>query len=296
MSQEKTTQIQEYHLNRHNPSKIHFQCYDAEAYLKKNWEPATKAHRHSYYQILWFDSPGTHYVDFASLEHPASALFLIKPGQVHYFCPHSPNKGQMIHFNTHLLQSSDRDGQHLWNKPVFLNRPHPYLIIPENERPSLQRIVGELAIELHDQKFLYGEQIYHLLSTLLLRIERALLYQSSPEIRVPVDKDPDYLSLMAFLDLLETYLDKFYTVQEYSQQLHLHPKKLNALTRRFLGHSPAQLIQDRKVLEAKRLLSNSRLSVKEVGYTLGFEQATYFSRYFKKQTGNTPKEFREALP
>ncbi len=288
--------IQEYHLNRHNPSQIHFQCYDAETYLAKNWEPATKAHRHSYYQILWFESAGTHYVDFATLEHPASALFLIKPGQVHYFCPKSPNKGKMIHFNASLLRSSDRDGQHLWNKPVFLHRPHPFVIISDKERPVLQRIVGELAIELHDQKFLFAEQIYHLLSTLLLRIERVLLYQSSPEIREPVDQGPDYLVLMDFLELLEKHVNTFYTVQEYSDQLHIHPKKLNALSRRFMGHTPAKLIQDRKVLEAKRLLSNSRLSIKEIGYALGFEQATYFSRYFRKQTGHSPKEFRESLP
>jgi AraC-like DNA-binding protein len=63
-----------------------------------------------------------------------------------------------------------------------------------------------------------------------------------------------------------------------------------------MGKTVTDMIQERIVMEAKRLLFHSDLSVKEIGYSLGFEDAAYFNRAFKKKAGTTPLEFRQQKP
>ncbi|WP_435264331.1 helix-turn-helix domain-containing protein [Tenacibaculum sp. nBUS_03] len=72
-------------------------------------------------------------------------------------------------------------------------------------------------------------------------------------------------------------------------------KKLTTLTKQHTGLTPANLIKDIKILEAKRMLSNQDVSIKEVAYSLGFDQPTYFTKYFKKETQLTPKEFQHSI-
>ena len=91
------------------------------------------------------------------------------------------------------------------------------------------------------------------------------------------------------------HIHEFHGVDELAEQLHTNARALTKATKAILLQTPARIITDLKVLEAKRMLSNPALSVKEVGYKLGFEQATYFTKYFKKATGITPKEFQQSL-
>ena len=66
--------------------------------------------------------------------------------------------------------------------------------------------------------------------------------------------------------------------------------------KQYLGDTPANIIQSVKILEAKRKLANKELSIQEIAFDLGFDQPTYFTKYFKKATGTTPKEFQSLLP
>jgi AraC-like DNA-binding protein len=69
-------------------------------------------------------------------------------------------------------------------------------------------------------------------------------------------------------------------------------KKLNKATNQVLGKSPKEIIDERVVLEAKRLLVHTSKSIKEVGFELGFDEPTNFIKYFKKHVGRTPIEFK----
>jgi AraC-like DNA-binding protein len=90
----------------------------------------------------------------------------------------------------------------------------------------------------------------------------------------------------------EYYLSKR-SLTDYAQLLNITPKHLTKSVKKATGKTPSELITDKLVLEAKVLLKNTSLSVSEIAYQLNFEDPTYFNRFFKKQTSQTPSLFRK---
>jgi len=89
--------------------------------------------------------------------------------------------------------------------------------------------------------------------------------------------------------------DNFITqkrVSFYCQELNISPKRLNKTTSKIFGKTPKNIIDDRVLLESKRLLAHTGESIKEISFSLGFEELTNFIKYFKKHTNKTPVEFR----
>ncbi|MEN8765624.1 helix-turn-helix domain-containing protein, partial [Wenyingzhuangia sp.] len=84
-------------------------------------------------------------------------------------------------------------------------------------------------------------------------------------------------------------------VSDYADLLNKSPKTLSNIFQKQSSKSPLQFIQDRKILEAKRLLGYSDIQIQEIGYTIGYEEIQSFSRFFKNQTGEAPLSFRSKI-
>lgn len=97
----------------------------------------------------------------------------------------------------------------------------------------------------------------------------------------------------AFQQLIEVYFKEEKLVSFYASKLSISPNYLNILCRKHLNMSATQVIHYRILLESKRLLKSTSRSVKEIAFELGFVDHSYFSNFFKKQTGVTPRGFRE---
>jgi AraC family transcriptional activator of pobA len=93
--------------------------------------------------------------------------------------------------------------------------------------------------------------------------------------------------------LLENQFKELKQVNEYARQLNITPKRLHQVTTEVLDETPKAIIDGRVMLEAKRLLAHTTDTIKEIGFTLGFDEPTNFSKYFKNNAGETPVEFRE---
>ncbi len=93
--------------------------------------------------------------------------------------------------------------------------------------------------------------------------------------------------------MLETDYKTQKQVSYYAKKMIVTEKRLNQATSKTLGKSPKELINDRVLLEAKRILVNTNKSIKEIAYYLGFEEPTNFIKNFKKNVLITPTEFRE---
>ncbi len=95
-----------------------------------------------------------------------------------------------------------------------------------------------------------------------------------------------------FESLIEQNYSKLKGVKEYANLLNLTPNYLNAICSKTVGKSAGEMVRDRVILEAKRLLIHSSLSICEMGYKLGYDDCSYFIRIFKKDVGKTPEQFR----
>src|SRR5690606_3766796 len=110
-----------------------------------------------------------------------------------------------------------------------------------------------------------------------------------------IKKSADLEYVMLFRDILEYQYKEQKQVGYFAKQLSVTEKRLNQATKSVLGKTPKQVVDDRVMLEAKRLLAHTTESIKEIGYSLGFEEPTNFIKYFRKHHNCTPVEFREQL-
>ncbi|WP_200814401.1 AraC family transcriptional regulator [Parabacteroides sp. Marseille-P3160] len=101
--------------------------------------------------------------------------------------------------------------------------------------------------------------------------------------------------LIRFINLIDENYQKGLTITEYAQLLHISTRTLSDLTNQLLGKSPSLMIQERIILEAQRMLLYSELNVNQIEYRLGFDDPSYFVKYFKKHTKVSPSEFRKSI-
>lgn len=285
-------ELRKYHLHKDDYANIHFEIKAAKPYCELNAKHCFKAHQHSFYQLIWFQEAGQHYVDYEILSHPANSLFFLNRGQIHYFCPEAQNEGTLFHFDDFFLRQSDPEKDRWIQYKLFNEIGKPYVVLSDKDAADFSYLTHSLQDELEHRPYNYQRQLYYQFQTLLLKIERLKQSQQGTSEKL----DHNFILAMRFKQLVEDHLDAFLSVQTYSEKLGISSKKLTAISAQYLHHTPSKLIHRRKILEAKRLLSNLKLSIKEVGYTLGFDQPTYFTKYFKKHTGITPKAFIKQLP
>ncbi len=100
--------------------------------------------------------------------------------------------------------------------------------------------------------------------------------------------------LQHFRDLVELHFRKEHVVEYYASALGISSKALTIKVSRLLGKPPSVIIQERCIVEAKRLLAYSELSIAEIGYAIGYDDPNYFARLFRQKAGLTPGAFRKS--
>ncbi len=245
-------------------------------------------HRHEYYEIIWFTHcSGSHMVEFAHYDLQPNMLFFLPKNQIHAFLTTENIKGHMLRFDESFLKLME--GSKAIQHSLFKIHSSPVRCLPEEKIPVFDAIIRLLREELTK-----GEELHHLvmLSVLL----NAFLIESeriSPAQDNMIDIDEKNLEkFYQFTTLLENNFRNHYSVRHYAEMMHITAKVLRTICKQISGLPVKALIQDRVALEAKLYLQNSDLDIQEISYKLGFEDPSYFSRYFKKATDTSPSSFR----
>ena len=113
--------------------------------------------------------------------------------------------------------------------------------------------------------------------------------------RTDQGKDTAWFATQKFKELAYHHVHDTLTVADFASRLHLSPNHLNRCVRASTGKSASQLIAEVKMIEVKYLLFQTELSISEVGREVGFLDASYFSRFFKKYEGVTPTIYRKSI-
>ncbi len=167
--------------------------------------------------------------------------------------------------------------------PFFSFSANPHLQLPPAKFPAVLQELESILEEYAVADFLTVRIITYRLLALLTMLERQ--YEEAH----PSGNQPPVQRLVKqFLGLLETHYRENATVEYYAAQLHVTPQYLNIVCRKETGITAGNLIRRRLLLEARRLLSLTMQDVKEIAYELGFSDTSYFSRFFRRYTGQTP--------
>lgn len=177
---------------------------------------------------------------------------------------------------------------HLIFELVHLNQlyHHPLLIVPSQAQQRMTTCF-ELLLEEYQRGNPNKQVLMANLYLLLLEILRIAGCES--------EKEASHYHLQQYqqlIQLVEESVYKQYGMEWYAEQLHLSVAQLNRIVGKFNQTTTTKFIQNRKMLEAKRLLSTTKFTIQEIALTLGFEDTSYFSRIFKKKEGLSPQEFR----
>lgn len=213
----------------------------------------------------------------------APALLLLERGEVPVYSISADCLLVSLCFSTELLET-----QHMpWNN--YLDQTFMHSIIPlagsaiENYHKSFGLIID--AYQRNDARA--TEEIVNLLMIIFKMIADVKLDTDHLK-RLPASRSTYY----RFKALIEQNFKKQHQVQEYADRLCMTTEVLGKIVRETVNRTPKQLIDERLITEAKRMLLWSKKNNKEIAYELGFESDSYFNRYFKKHCHQTPVSFR----
>ncbi|WP_268224162.1 helix-turn-helix domain-containing protein [Sinomicrobium oceani] len=241
-------------------------------------------HKHDFFVFMLFESGGgIHTIDFRDYEIVANQVHLLFPGQVHRWDMQPHTVGYQLMIGRAQLETL-LPSLHL----SYLHyRNHPVVDIPQDAVPRLLYEFHAIRTELN------STNPFRQLIDTRIRLLALMVGKIAEHIFGDVHSYRSNPVLSAFLSLTDRYFRAERSVSFYAEKLNITPNYLNIICKKTLGVSASSCIQDRSLLEAKRLLKTSDIYVKEIVYELGFYDHASFSRFFKQHTGLTPQQFRE---
>lgn len=242
------------------------------------------SHRHKFHAIYWIhDGKGSHMIDFDDYEIKPDRIFYVRPEQVHHMKVQPGTVYSAIQFSDEFAAPFNT-GKCLQPTNDF---PAYGDLTTEAERAKLQKVFDVIYSEYVDNA-VYSKQIIISGIDIILMMLGRIGEDSRTVSNIPE-------TVMKFKSLVNDNFTTYRCVRDYAGMLNVTPNYLNVLSRKYLGETALSIIHKRIILEIKRLLLRTDHSVSEIAYGLNFNELSYFSRFFKNETGVTPNEFRKAM-
>ncbi|MET0637765.1 MAG: helix-turn-helix transcriptional regulator [Chitinophagaceae bacterium] len=247
-------------------------------------------HGHSFYHLVFFTKgSGKQTIDFTSFHVKPGQIYFMNPGQVHSWQFSGEVDGYIINFSESFFTSFFKEPNYLDRFPFFGGYGEDQVIhLTGHWLKAVKVLFEKLLIELKPVKNYATDMIRTLLLQLFITVTR----QIEPA-RLKQLSKPGFTTLRNFQKLVNENYIKLKLPSEYAERLYVTPNYLNGLCRDLLGKSAGEIIRDRIMLEAKRLLINADISINEIALELNFQDNSYFTKFFKKYASKTPEEFRK---
>ncbi|MCW3091454.1 MAG: helix-turn-helix protein [Ferruginibacter sp.] len=244
-------------------------------------------HRHDFFFIIALQKgQGTHEIDFTSYNVFDHSVFVMRPGQVHQFQLKADARGYILEFNTEFYHPKDKASAQRLRKAS--NKNFCELEIKRFEK--LYAILTDILQEYTAREEGFLDVIKAHMDIFFIEFIR-----QSPNPQGPSTNVSSYAQerLEEFLALLENHITTHKQVTQYSDLMNLSPYQLNEITKATVGKTASELINEHIILEAKRNLLATPTQIKAIADQLGYEDVSYFIRFFRKQTGYSPEAFRQ---
>ena len=250
-----------------------------------------EGHRQQYYEIVWLKSgSGNHVIDTVNYPYSGSVLFLLSPGQLHHIHPVEKGEGYIIKFTPSLFSDNKDLDEYLIRTGLFDNiQSEPLIKLNASIHSVIEDVLKKMVAEFNTEEDDKDKILLAYLKILITHISRLKKIQSTRE---AIDLDVNFSLFQKYKAEVEKNFKTQHSVQAFAKKLLTQSRTLNSLSKKYTGKTAGDIIADRIVLEAKRELYYNTKSIKEIGYDLGFDDPAYFTRFFKKQTGLSPQEYK----
>lgn len=261
-----------------------FDISDISAIQKMHPEALQEMHCHNFYSIFWFNSgEGTHIVDFDEYEIEQGTVFFLSPKPIHTYRNLSNVDGIAMCFPEDFLLKIDKELQgRIKTKMFYPANGFAHCKISEAAKEKMMPIVKlmqEASALQYEDKSLQASYFASLLSLLLIDMIRLGEWGDSSFSSVSSDSFQVYAK---FVQMVEDNYIEHHAVKDYIEKLGVSQTTLNLYTQQYAKTTPLKIINNRIILEAKRLLCYSTTRTKQIAFYLGFKDDSYFVKLFNE--------------
>lgn len=244
-------------------------------------------HKHDFFFVLALHKgQGIHEIDFIEYGVHDHSVFILRPGQVHRLELRSDSTGFLMESDLTFYQPKNSITDQRWKKASSKN----YCEVEAGRFMKLHSILSAVFNEFTKKQEGYIEAIKANLDLFFIEYIRQ---SRNPNSIAKTDSGYTQERFEELVRLLETNIGSMKNVSQYADLLSLSSYQLNAITKASVGKTVSDLINEQILLEAKRYLLATPNQVKDIADHLGYEDISYFIRFFKKHTGYSPEAFRK---
>ena len=238
-------------------------------------------HRHPFYEMIFvLQGEGTFKIDFQDYPLKKGALYLFSPGQTHIGNPKKDLAMYLLRFEAPIFQEKK-----FFDNISIFNFDSLYL--EGADYKEIESSLCNLYEEFSHERELKEMTINNLLKLLLIKVQRLLPAVVNCNVQTSLFNELN--------TLMEENGYKNATPSEYAKKLKVPAHTLSAMVKEYTGMTSGEYIRAKTIIEVKRLLYYTDLNTNEIAWQLGFADAGYFSRFFKREAGVPPTEFRKMI-
>ncbi len=268
---------------------VYINSFSNHIQLNKNL--IDKPHSHNFYLcVLFTEGTGIHEIDFNSYSITPGKVFFLKPGQTHFWKFETQPEGFIFFHSLEFYELKFLEHK-LHSFPFFYSYQNPPVLeLASKQLYELNLKFQEAYTEYLQNNLLKELKIVNSLNSIYIKLTRAY----TVNINLKKLNSSNYTNILETLEnLINTHFYKEKFPKFYAYKLNITTKHLNRVVKKTINKTTSQLISERVILEAKRLIVHSQDDLSNIAYTLEFSDYAYFSKYFKSKTGMTPLDFRK---
>jgi len=278
----------------HQNEKVAFAFRTLEYIYDRTGGKPDVPHRHNYYTVLWTrQACGKHFIDYHEYNMEQDMIFFVTPGQVHQVVTESKPSGFAIMFTCDFLLKNQINHQLINNLGLYAESTGtPPMKVNPFVTNQLEMIVQQMAHCFDNDQPYRQESIGAWLKLFLIECNKLVINNIEQN---PQTQQAGGQLLFEFKQLVEEKFQTWHKVSDYAAALAITPDYLNNVIKSTIGVTAKDFIQNRLVIEAKRMGIHTDLTSKEIAFSLGFDDPAHFSKFYKNITGSSFSDFRAEL-
>jgi AraC-like DNA-binding protein/mannose-6-phosphate isomerase-like protein (cupin superfamily) len=291
MMKQKSENIPVYSLHNFRSKEGVSQQFQVEVFDANRHFSVKYPHRHDFFEVLYLSKgSGFHVIDGNKYEIEPPCVFFMSPGQAHKIEFSNDIEGFIFIFTPEFYLINQTNQNRLIEFPFFftIRQDNPPLnLIDENEVVFLESLFKKGISEINKGETYSVELLRSVLDLILTSC--STLYKTDEKM---LGKGKGHIVVKRFFQLVEENYSKNWPVAGYADQLAITANHLTQTVSQLTGKTSSQIIKSKQILEIKRLLVHTNLSASEIANRLNFHDQSYFTKFFKRETGISPLQYR----